>query len=157
MARHTLSETKPAAPLLPAHLQVAERYGAMIAANELQDDPVQRRAAQALDQLNAEIAELRLARKSSALGWLFAKRKASAPPTKGLYLWGGVGRGKTMLMDLFFDVAATKRKRRAHFHSFMADVHDRIHTHRQALKAGTVKQDDPIPPVAQAIALESQI
>ncbi|MFK7793504.1 MAG: cell division protein ZapE, partial [Devosiaceae bacterium] len=87
----------------------------------------------------------------------FAKRKASAPPTKGLYLWGGVGRGKTMLMDLFFDVAATKRKRRAHFHSFMADVHDRIHTHRQALKAGTVKQDDPIPPVAQAIALESQI
>lgn len=157
MASSRLSEPKPTAPLLPAHLRVEERYNALIHSKELEEDPVQRKAAKTLDQLNAELAELRLARKSSALGWLFAKRKAAAPPIKGLYLWGGVGRGKTMLMDLFFDVAAIKRKRRAHFHTFMADVHERIHDHRQALKAGTTKQDDPIPPVAQAIANESML
>jgi cell division protein ZapE len=152
-----LSEPKPAAPLLPAHLRVSERYDALILAEELSDDPVQRQATKALDKLNADLAEMRLARKSSALGWLFAQRKAAAPPVKGLYLWGGVGRGKTMLMDLFFDVATIKRKRRAHFHTFMADVHERIHAHRQALKAGTTRQEDPIPPVAQAIANESML
>ena len=157
MAAPRLTETKPPAPLLPAHLRVSDRYDALIATGALDDDPVQRKAAGVLDLLNAELAELRLARKSSALGWLFAQRKASGPPTRGLYLWGGVGRGKTMLMDLFFDVATIKRKRRAHFHTFMADVHDRIHAHRQALKAGTTKQDDPIPPVAQAIANESML
>ena len=150
-----LSDDRQSAALLPAHLRVVERYKAMIAANELNDDPVQRAAADTLDILNAELAEMRLARKSSALGWLFAKRKAQAPVRRGLYLWGGVGRGKTMLMDLFFEVAAVKRKRRAHFHAFMADVHERIHAHRQALKEGKVKQDDPIPPVAAAIASES--
>ncbi len=150
-----LSDVKPAAPLLPPHLRVINRYEALIAASELDNDPIQRRAAHTLDQLNAELAEHRLARKSSALGWLFAKRKDNAPVTKGLYLWGGVGRGKTMLMDLFFDVVPVKRKRRAHFHSFMADVHGRIHAHRQALKEGKTKQEDPIPPVAQAIANES--
>lgn len=60
-----------------------------------------------------------------------------------------------MLMDLFFEVAAPKRKRRAHFHAFMADVHARIHAHRQAFKAGKTKQDDPIPPVADQIASEA--
>lgn len=157
MARARLSDAKPPAPLLPAHLRVSQRFSAMVAKRELNDDLVQRKAADKLDQLNAELAELRLAQKSSALGWLFAKRKAAAPPTKGLYLWGGVGRGKTMLMDLFFDVAPTKRKRRAHFHSFMADVHERIHAHRQAHKAGKTREDDPIPPVAQALAMESRL
>ena len=157
MAHARLSEPKSPATLLPAHLRVLERYDALAATGALNADPVQRMAARALDHLNAELAELRLARKSSALGWLFAKRKGSTPPTKGLYLWGGVGRGKTMLMDLFFDVAAIKRKRRAHFHSFMADVHERIHAHRQAHKDGTTKQDDPIPPVATAIANESML
>lgn len=150
-----LSDTPQLAPLLPAHLRVTERYAAMASTGEISDDPVQRSAAAALDKLNAQLAEKRLARKSSALGWLFAKRKAQAPPLKGLYMWGGVGRGKTMLMDLFFDVAIIKRKRRVHFHAFMADVHGRIHAHRQAHKAGTTKQDDPIPPVATAIANES--
>lgn len=143
------------APLLPAHLRVTERYAALVSTGEIDSDPVQQSAAQTLDRLNAQLAEKRLARKSSALGWLFAKRKAEEPPLKGLYLWGGVGRGKTMLMDLFFDVATIKRKRRVHFHAFMADVHARIHAHRQAHKAGQTKQDDPIPPVAAALAGES--
>ena len=146
---------QPPAQVLPAHLRVTERYGALVARREIEDDPHQRKAAERLDRLNAELAERRLARKSSALGWLFAKRRAEAPVTRGVYLWGGVGRGKTMLMDLFFDLSPVRRKRRAHFHAFMTDVHERIHAHRMALKEGRTRQDDPIPPVAGALAAEA--
>ena len=73
----------------------------------------------------------------------------------GLYIHGGVGCGKTMLMDLFFDTVQVRRKRRVHFNSFMADVHDRIQKHRQARKNGTAKEDDPIPQVARALAEEA--
>ena len=73
-----------------------------------------------------------LSAKSSALGWLFAKRRDAAAPVKGLYIHGGVGRGKTMLMDMFFELVPVRRKRRVHFNDFMADVHDRIQQHRQA-------------------------
>lgn len=136
---------------------MAERYASLVNAGEIDDDAIQRKAAAMLDQLNGELAEQRLARKSSALGWLFAKNRADAPITRGLYLWGGVGRGKTMLMDLFFEMAPLKRKRRAHFHDFMNDVHERIHAHRQALKEGRAKSDDPIPPVATALAAEAKL
>jgi cell division protein ZapE len=68
-----------------------------------------------------------LARKSSALGWLFGKREQAGEALKGLYVYGEVGRGKTMLMDLFFETSAVVRKRRVHFHEFMADVHERVH------------------------------
>ena len=70
----------------------------------------------------------------------------------GLYIHGGVGRGKTMLMDMFFALVPVRRKRRVHFNAFMAEVHDRIQKHRQARKDGSVTEDDPIPPVARALA-----
>ena len=62
-----------------------------------------------------------------------------------------------MLMDLFHDSLSVRRKRRAHFHAFMADVHGRIHAYRQDLKAGKVKGDDPIGPVAKALAQEAYV
>ena len=62
-----------------------------------------------------------------------------------------------MLMDLFFDTVPVRRKRRVHFNDFMADVHDRIQKHRQARKNGTAKEDDPIPPVARALADEAWV
>src|SRR5690606_29618445 len=98
----------------------------------------------------------RLASKASALGWLFARKR---PPetVRGLYLYGGVGRGKTMLMDLFFELVPVRRKRRAHFNDFMADVHDRIQKHRDLLKNGETKETDPIPPVAKALAEEAWV
>src|SRR5262249_19928384 len=76
-------------------------------------------------------------------------------PLKGLYIFGDVGRGKTMLMDLFFAASPVVRKRRTHFHKFMLDVHERIHAWRQQLKRGEAKGDDPIAPVASALAAES--
>jgi cell division protein ZapE len=71
---------------------------------------------------------------------------------RGLYLWGSVGRGKTMLMDLMLQSAPLEKKTRLHFQTFMADVHARIHAFRQQVKNGLVKDTDPIGPVAAAIA-----
>lgn len=130
---------------------VFDRYAALIASGAIERDPAQVHLVRALDQLVQDLSQHRRARKGSALGWLFGKRADSAAPVKGLYIWGSVGRGKTMLMDLFHE-AAPGPKRRVHFHGFLADAHERIHAHRQALKVGTAKGDDPIPVVADALA-----
>ncbi len=108
-----------------------------------------------LDRLVLDLQRRKRASKTSALGWLF-RRKDEAEPIRGLYVWGSVGRGKTMLMDLFHE-AAPEPKRRVHFHGFLADAHERIHAYRQALKAGTVKGDDPIGPVADQLADEATL
>src|SRR5689334_9875735 len=137
---------------MPSSLR--ERYAALVAAGEIERDPAQEIAVAALVRLETRLESHRLARKSSSLGWLFGRQEPKEP-LKGLYLYGDVGRGKTMLMDLFFGASPIQRKRRAHFHEFMADVHERVHAYRQKLKRGEVKGDDPIAPVADAIAEES--
>ncbi|MFN3249280.1 cell division protein ZapE [Roseibium album] len=143
---------------LPVNRALSARYDALIASGEIKEDPVQREAVRHLDLLNTRLAETRLASKKSSLGWLFAKKKNQLwSAVKGLYMWGGVGRGKTMLMDLYYEVTVIQRKRRVHFHEFMTDVHERIHEHRQAHKRGEVKGDDPILPVANQIAAETRL
>jgi cell division protein ZapE len=131
-----------------------EHYAALIAAGEIERDPAQEAVLGALVQLETRLATHRLALKSSSLGWLFGRQEPKEP-IKGLYLYGDVGRGKTMLMDLFFAASPVTRKRRAHFHEFMADVHERVHRYRQQLRRGEVKGDDPIGPVASALAEEA--
>jgi cell division protein ZapE len=131
-----------------------EHYAALIAAGEIERDHAQEAVLGALVQLETRLATHRLARKSSSLGWLFGRQEPKEP-IKGLYLYGDVGRGKTMLMDLFFAASPVTHKRRAHFHEFMADVHERVHRYRQQLKRGEVKGDDPIAPVAAALAEEA--
>ena len=102
----------------------------------------------------ARLDGYRPAKKAGALGWLFAARPSE--PLCGLYIWGPVGRGKSLLMDMFFETVQVQRKRRVHFHAFMADVHARIHAWRQDRKAGrTNGGDDPIAPVAEALAKEA--
>jgi cell division protein ZapE len=143
------------APVKPSG-SIAERYEALAAAGAIERDPAQAQLVRKLDGLSSSLREHRLARKPKPLGWLFGKRTPE-PPTKGLYVWGSVGRGKTMLMDLFFEALPVRRKRRVHFHAFMADVHARIHAWRQKLKAGEVQGDDPIKPVAAALADEASV
>lgn len=136
---------------------VSERYQALAQAGDLDADPAQQKLALRFDRLIRDVATKRLATKSSALGWLFSRKSPRNEIVKGLYIYGEVGRGKTMLMDMFHELVPVKRKRRAHFLDFMADVHERINAHRQALKNGETKQDDPIPPVADALAEQSWV
>ena len=111
--------------MLPMPPTITAQYAALVAAGEIERDPAQERAVARLASLNEQLAMHRLARKSSSLGWLFGQRgERRAESPKGLYLWGEVGRGKTMLMDMFFAACPVRRKRRAHFHQFMLDVQD---------------------------------
>ncbi|KQR79157.1 ATPase [Rhizobium sp. Leaf341] len=136
---------------------ISRRLEALINQGEMQRDPAQLAIAARLDRLSTDLAASRASRKSNALGWLFASKRDQRPPIKGVYLYGGVGRGKTMLMDLFFDTVPIARKRRAHFHEFMAEVQDRIFKHRQKLKNGETKDADPMPPVAADIYAEARL
>ncbi len=136
---------------------VVEQLNALTASGELKADAAQLDVAAHLDRILADLKLRKPAKKKSALGWMFARKAASAPPVKGLYVHGSVGRGKTMLMDMFFHMAPVEKKRRCHFHEFMADVHNRVHAHRQKLKAGETKQADPIPPVAAQILAEAEL
>ena len=128
----------------------------MISAREIELDPAQMRLADRLDTLDKALSATTLAAKSSALGWLFGKAKP-AKPVRGVYIHGEVGRGKTMIMDMFFRSASVAPKRRVHFHAFMAEVHERIGAHREAVKAGTAKGDDPMPPVAADLAATAKL
>jgi cell division protein ZapE len=151
----TLAGAGPARYWLVSMANVLNRYQSLVDAGEISSDAAQLAVARRLDALNVELADYRLTRrKSTGLAWLFS-RGEKRQPVRGLYVWGDVGRGKTMLMDLFIEASPVKRKRRAHFHEFMADVHERIHAYRQKLKAGEVKGDDPIAPVAADLAEEA--
>src|SRR5690242_17318093 len=136
-------------------MSISARYADLVAAGEIERDPAQEVLAARLDRLNVRLESHRLARKSSSLGWLFGTREKTEQPLKGLYIHGEVGRGKTMLMDLFFAASPVRRKRRAHFHEFMADVHDRVHAYRERIKAGELANGDPLARVAGDIAEES--
>jgi cell division protein ZapE len=136
-------------------IAVTDRYQALVARGALERDPAQWGVISKLDSLAKALGERQLARKGSALGWLFGKRPQ--PALRGLYIWGAVGRGKTMLMDLFFEAAPVAAKRRVHFHAFMAEIHERIHAHRQAIRRGEAKDADPIPAVARAVADQVQL
>ncbi|ASY64560.1 ATPase component BioM of energizing module of biotin ECF transporter [Sinorhizobium sojae CCBAU 05684] len=136
---------------------ILHKLETLVARGEREHDSAQAAIARRLDRLTAELLASRPSRKANALGWLFAARKKHQAPVKGLYIHGGVGRGKTMLMDMFFDAVPIQRKRRAHFHEFMADVHERIYRHRQKLKNVETKLADPIPPVASELLGEARL
>jgi cell division protein ZapE len=138
---------------MPASVSV--QYAARVAAGKIESDPAQQAIVDRLTDLERRLAEHRLARKSSSLGWLFGSRAREADPIKGVYIFGEVGRGKTMLMDLFFETSPVVRKRRVHFHEFMTDVHERIYALRQKAKAGEGSGEDPIVLAAAAIAEET--
>jgi cell division protein ZapE len=133
---------------------ITAQYAAGVEAGKVERDPAQLAVVDRLARLEGDIIEHRLARKSSSLGWLFARDKKQAS-LKGLYIYGEVGRGKTMLMDLFYEVSPVQRRRRAHFHEFMIDVHERVHGLRQKMKVGEHAGEDPIELVAKDLAREA--
>ena len=122
-------------------------YDARVAAGTLRADPAQHGVLAGLEELRVWLEE-NATRKVGLFGGLFAK---PVMPPKGLYLWGGVGRGKSMLMDLFTDATAISQKRRVHFHAFMQEVHHGIHAARQR------GAEDPLAPVADAVIGDIQL
>lgn len=117
-------------------------YDQLVAANELKRDPAQERAAGALDRLASTFSS----------GGLIARLFGRAPAgPAGVYLWGGVGRGKSMLMDLAFAHIDVEPKRRVHFHEFMLETHGRLRRIRER------HEGDPIEPVAEEIAAEARL
>src|SRR2546423_5090709 len=134
---------------------ITERYAALVSEGEAERDPAQEAIAARLTRLEQRLAQHRLSRKSSHLGWLFGKSAEQEGPIKGLYIHGEVGRGKTMLMDLFFAASAVQRKRRVHLPEFMAEVHERVHLYRQKTQAREIADGDPIAHTAAALAEEA--
>jgi len=134
---------------------IAERYRALVHDRQFQYDPAQAELARKLDELSAKLKAYRAEPKPSAFARLMGLK--GAEPPRGVYIFGAVGRGKTMLMDMFFDAVETPLRRRAHFHAFMADVHARLHAWRQARKRGEISGEDPIAPVAAELARETSL
>ena len=138
----------------------AANLAARRAAGQVHSDPVQEKVVARLQVVHDQLLALQkqpvrqgfLAR----LGFGGSDKPADGP--HGLYIWGPVGRGKSMLMDLFFADAPVARKRRVHFHEFMLEVHDRLHRRREELAAkGAPPESDTIVPIARAIAAETRL
>lgn len=126
---------------------VIARYDALVEAGELRPDPEQRAAALRLDRLQQELEQPQPS--GRFFGKLFGGGKAQPP--RGVYMWGGVGRGKSMLMDLFHECLDVPAKRRAHFHEFMLEIHARLREERKK------ETGDPVLPVAAQIAAETRV
>ncbi|WP_336293778.1 cell division protein ZapE [Bartonella sp. CB169] len=140
---------------------VSTHYKELVCKGEISFDPAQQSLAERFDYLLKEIAEKNIPRPCKF--WRFFKREKQTSFSKqdgffqGLYIYGEVGRGKTMLMDLFFSCLQQKRKKRAHFNDFMVDVHERINIYRQASTRKKSGQHDPILAVSADLAQEAQV
>jgi cell division protein ZapE len=128
--------------LSPPSASFRAHYQALVSSGAIEPDAAQAEAAEAFASLEQRLAGYKPVRKQGLLGRLFAD-KDEAPP-RGLYVYGEVGRGKTMLMDLFFQQSPVVHKRRAHFHEFMAEVHERIYGFRQNIARGEIAEGDVI-------------
>ncbi|MEO1044475.1 MAG: cell division protein ZapE [Pseudomonadota bacterium] len=126
-----------------APVSIDAQYRKMLDNDELKPDPDQQNTVTSLNRLQQELEAV--PPRGSMLWRVFGKKPE---PLRGIYMWGGVGRGKSMLMDLFYDSLAIERKRRVHFHEFMQEIHGRIKEQRKKAEG------DPIVPVAEALAGE---
>lgn len=128
-------------------------YRSLILSGDLRPDPVQALAVEKLQSLHHALAAYEPS--SGSGGWKerFGLGRRREEPPQGLYMFGGVGRGKSMLMDLFFRTAPVENKRRVHFHAFMQQIHARLNEYRKWKGRG----DDPIPPIAKRLAEEASL
>ncbi|MCZ2203528.1 cell division protein ZapE [Bartonella sp. A05] len=145
---------------------VSTHYKELVSKGEISLDLSQLVLTEYFDRLLQDISARNISRPQSFWHLFRRKKRVYSPVSKqdasgdfcqGLYIYGEVGRGKTMLMDLFFSCLPQESKKRVHFNDFMADVHERINTHRQSLKYTKTKQNDPILMVAEDLAREAQV
>uniref|UniRef100_A0A3Q2DB38 AFG1 like ATPase a n=1 Tax=Cyprinodon variegatus TaxID=28743 RepID=A0A3Q2DB38_CYPVA len=131
-----------------------DHYNGLIRAGSLREDEHQRAVLQTLDELRRTLRGY-----TNRPTSIFSRFLTKPKPPKGCYIYGDVGTGKTMVMDMFYSYVETERKKRVHFHGFMLDVHKRIHRLKQSMpkrKAGKMaKSYDPIAPVAEEISEEA--
>lgn len=135
--------------LSPPAASFRAHYQALVSSGAIEADAAQAEAAEAFAALEARLSSYKPLRKQGLLGRLFADKNGGPP--RGLYVHGDVGRGKTMLMDMFFQNSSVVHKRRAHFHEFMAEVHERIYGYRQNIARGEIVEGDVIALTAAAI------
>jgi cell division protein ZapE len=135
--------------LSPPSASFRAHYQALVSSGAIEPDPAQAEVVEAFAALEERLAKYKPPRKNGLLGRLFADKNGGPP--RGLYIHGDVGRGKTMLMDLFFQQSPVEHKRRAHFHEFMADVHERIYGFRQNIARGEIADGDVIGLTAASI------
>lgn len=129
-----------------------------MAKGDVAHDQAQLAVAARLDRLSSELAGYRPQRQQPRWRRLLSGNGEAQPAPRGLYVWGDVGRGKTMLMDLFYANASIGKKRRVHFHSFMQEVHGRIHDIRQKQRRGEIWEDaKPLAMIAEAVAAEAHL
>lgn len=131
------------------------RYQEMIDCGELKNDAIQAKIVVKFQNLHSQMMHAQASGSRGFLRKLFSNREKPAV-ARGLYIYGDVGRGKSMLMDLFFDLAPVQEKRRVHFHAFMLEIHKEMHEWRYLTSDARVKKfgtadDDPIPPLAASI------
>lgn len=136
-------------------------YREMIKYGELREDAVQAHIVDKFQTLYLELENIKSTKEKGFFGKIFGGELKGTLP-KGLYIFGDVGRGKSMLMDLFFNLAPLKEKRRVHFHAFMLEIHREIHQWRYSSSKDRIEKfgtdgDDPIPPLAALIAKSSRL
>src|SRR3954469_25025072 len=131
-------------------MTLRELYAQQLSERGFRPDPVQAAVVDRLDDLRQRLISAEESDGSIVRRWFSAlSSKSSAEPVRGLYLWGGVGRGKTWMMDLFYQSLPFKAKQRSHFHRFMQSVHDELRKHQD--------RADPLELVADKIARKARV
>lgn len=139
----------------PGTATITQRYDALVASGAIERDPAQERVVAVLDALAHRLRDVKQTR--FGLTRLLDQGDISDEKGRGIYIFGGVGRGKTMLMDLFFESVPLEAKRRIHFHEFMVDVHDRLRKAREKMQDRRLSDDDPLTHVVRALATEARL
>ncbi len=129
-------------------MKPSSKYADFLQQSGFYQDPAQQQAILLLDKLQAQLQAVETTG-FEKLRNLFSRTNVSAPKTRGLYFWGGVGRGKTFLMDIFFETLALKAKKRIHFHKFMKQIHDQLALEKNGL--------DPLKRIASKVTDNSKV
>jgi cell division protein ZapE len=143
----------PTVPSNPA--TITQRYDALVESGTIERDLAQETVVVALDTLSHQLRDVKQTR--FGLNQLLGRGGISVEKRRGIYIFGGVGRGKTMVMDLFFESVPLEAKRRIHFHEFMADVHDRLRKAREKMESRRMSDGDPLSRMVRGLANEARI